>query len=115
MTRSHRTFVLGASFLVLALMATPTARAAGCHTSCNLTVPPDCLGCGFVMFSYITCVRLGCNLCEEDSCSVLLPSQADRLAAGAADGSAGPACKASAEHKPAPVRVLRVQTLAARS
>lgn len=56
------------------------AAAAGCHTGCGNEQPPNCLGCTFLAFSQIMCLRLACNFCQEDYCWTGLPSGRDQVA-----------------------------------
>lgn len=112
---NRRYLLLVVALFVFALCSPPSAQAAGCHTACNLTIPPDCLGCGFLMFGNVMCLRLGCNLCEEESCSVALPVASDQLALGVPDSAQASTCAAPSERKLVPIRVVGVQILPART
>jgi hypothetical protein len=74
-----RIFVFFMAFLGLSAAVTRPA-VAGCHTSCTSVQPPGCLGCGFLIYSNVICLRGDCNFCTEDYCSVALPVPSDRLA-----------------------------------
>ena len=77
---------------------------AGCRSVCKDVQPPGCLDCGFTAFRSVFCLRLGCNFCEEDYCTVEAFCPEQKLAAE-------PKVSSTA-HKP---RALRVETLVPRS
>lgn len=85
-------------------------RTMACHTICKPVFWPECMGCGFTMFSESLCVRRSCGECEEDSCGVALPSQVDQWAA---DADSKATCSWPTEPV-ATVRIVRVQRLATR-
>src|SRR4051794_12927622 len=100
---------LSLGLLLLLFFPAGQARAAGCHTVCNLTLPPDCVGCGFTAFSNVFCQRAGCDRCFEDSCSVALPFQGDQLAQAASGQNV---CPTKAVTPVQPLKVVRIQVLA---
>jgi len=86
----------------VALVAIPKPAAA-CHSACLGVQPPDCLGCKFVAFQLITCVRGACDYCEEDYCTVQAFSPTEKLACG------------EQGEKGSTVKALKVETLSPRS
>jgi len=97
--------VIVAVIVLLAALGLPqTMSAAGCRSVCSAVQPPGCLDCGFTAFRSVYCLRLGCDFCEEDYCTVEAfcpgPKIADEKRVD------------STAHKP---RVLRVETLSPRS
>jgi hypothetical protein len=100
MARMSRWFAMFLAVVALNVLTSAPAWA-GCHTSCTSVQPPACLGCGFLIYSNVMCVRGDCNFCTEDYCSAALPQPVDRLATSPAEG------------KPAPK--VTVQVLAPRS
>ena len=92
----------------LMLWSSAPAHAAGCHTDCTLTVKPDCLGCGFVAFSNIFCLRAGCDTCYEDSCSDIV------MQGGKSASSNKEVCPASTPRLAPSLRVIKVQELPSR-
>lgn len=106
-TRSGFGSRLAVAFLVLSIFGVfspQPAIAAGCHTACGNEQPPNCLGCTFMGLSYIMCLRLQCNFCQEDYCWVGLPTANDQLAGSEAAPAKTPQSK-----------VLRVEFLAPRT
>jgi len=92
-------------FVFVALAgATMPQPAAACHSVCTAVQPPDCLGCGFTAFRSYVCIRGGCNFCQEDYCTVEVPSSpAQQLA-----------CEPT-ETKSSQVKTLKIETLSPRS
>jgi hypothetical protein len=89
----------------LMLWSSAPVHAAGCHTGCSLTLPPDCLGCGFLAFSNVLCFRAGCNTCFEDSCSFIVNQ------GGESASSNKETCPASSPRQTPSLRVIKVQEL----
>lgn len=79
MNDKTRGFAVFLTLLVLSAVA-PGPAQAGCHTSCTSVQPPACLGCGFLIYSNVMCIRGDCNFCTEDYCSAALPTPIDQLA-----------------------------------
>jgi hypothetical protein len=92
----------------LMVWSSAPVQAAGCHTGCTLTVPPDCLGCGFLAFSNVFCLRAGCNTCYEDSCSFIV------MQGGESASSNKEVCPASNPRLAPSLRVVKVQELPSR-
>ncbi|HEX3129366.1 MAG TPA: hypothetical protein VH394_18670 [Thermoanaerobaculia bacterium] len=108
MERSNLRRRIAVAVLLLAaygFWAPQPATAAGCHTGCGNEQPPNCLGCTFLAFSQIMCLRLACNFCQEDYCWTGLPAGGDQMTAS------GPA----AAPKTPESKVLRVEVLSPRT
>lgn len=104
-----RTLCIGVA-LLLALNSVP-AEAAGCHSVCEPKFWPDCMGCSFVAFQRIMCIRASCGQCAEEYCFVAMPSQGDQWAAKTIRQEA---CTAPLAPVPT-LKIVKVQRLAARS
>lgn len=99
---------LAVAVLLLAacgVFAPQPVAAAGCHTGCGNEQPPNCLGCTYLAFSQIMCLRLACNFCQEEYCWTGLPPTVDQVA-----GSESSAASRAPESK-----VLRVELLTPRT
>jgi hypothetical protein len=87
------------------ICAPQPVAAAGCHTGCGNEQPPNCLGCTYLAFSQIMCLRLACNFCQEEYCWTGLPPTGDQMAGS--EPSAPPRLPGS--------KVLRVEVLTPRT
>lgn len=109
---------LGLVVVVLLGLVSFSDRAEACGTACELTTAPDCLGCRYTFFTRTICIRINCNLCEEDFCWVGMTSSGERLALETPQD--GNACTAPASERldfqePIGPKILKVDVLNARS
>ena len=99
----------------MALFLLAPSGAEACGTACNMPEAPACADCQFTFFTRTKCYRPACHTCIEIDCWVSNPAAAgDRLATSGQDGAASTCPSAPESASPAP-KVVRVQSLPARS